>query len=55
LFSSTARSLPPTSHPRGISPALATVAGDSSLVNPRYTGGMYSVSEGDGADGERPC
>jgi hypothetical protein len=55
LFSSTARPLPPTSHPRGISPALATVAGDNSLVKPRYTGGMYPDSEGDGADEKRLC
>ncbi|KAK4044768.1 hypothetical protein C8A01DRAFT_30948 [Parachaetomium inaequale] len=36
LFSGTARSLP-TSHPRSVSPALATVAGDNTITRPRYT------------------
>ncbi|KAK4127542.1 hypothetical protein N657DRAFT_678134 [Parathielavia appendiculata] len=44
LFSGTPRSAP-TSHPRSVSPALATVVGDSSLARARYTGGKHLYTD----------
>ncbi|KAK4104874.1 hypothetical protein N658DRAFT_192000 [Parathielavia hyrcaniae] len=42
LFSGTPRSAP-TSHPRSVSPALATVVGDNSLARARYTGARIDI------------
>lgn len=47
LFSGTARPLPPTSHPRSVGPAMATIAGGKSIAQPRYTGGRYSDTDAD--------